>query len=482
MSRAITIGVMIGCLALFAWMADSIVALRTAEISEQIQRDRILNYELSSRLIRLRFKELSSTESEFKTELDRNVLESFVMQERASAERPTELRLEAAMLAINLVRAISFKAPLNLASDRTALLQVKVAFLLQRQRRFRAAIAAYEDLLKNEDQLSDDLRAFAELHLGYCQAVVGNREVAQSLLNGVAEEFAGTHFGDAAAALLNMRAGAALPDAHRSPVELARAGQCAAALNAFRASPPAADLDRYYFHVCQERSGAVDEAVDGFRSLVEGAAPDEVKRKANRRLMMIGEFYGGGVQLREYGVERARELGDDAAAGQLKRAAEIRSRDELLAELKEFESAAPGEAHALLANLRTAGVAGQATRDKELEAARERRRAERSAAAASPTVFLALRTRGGREIRGQCAVFNGDVVLVQSGPLRLSIPAAEARRFAVEGGRRSLELRFHAGPALHAQRIEVIDGGAALSTGARTIERSAVKEICIVHG
>lgn len=479
MSRAITVGVMVGCLALFAWIADSIIALRTAEISEQIQRDRILNYELSSRLIRLRFKELSSTESEFKAELDRNVLESFVMQERASAEQPAELRLEAALLAINLVRAISFKSPLNLTSDRNALLQVKVAFLLQRQRRFRAAIAAYEGLLKNEDQLSDDLRAFAELHLGYCQAVVGNREVAQSLLSGVAEEFAGTHFGDAAAALLNMRAGAELPEENRSPVELARAGQCAAALNAFGAIPPAADIDRYYYHVCQERSGAVDEAVDGFRALVEGAAPDDVKRKANRRLMMIGEFYGGGVQLREYGVERARELGDEDAAGQLKRAAEIRSRDALLAELKDFESAAPDEAQALLVSLQTAGAAAQATRDKELEAERDRRRAERRAAA---TTFLALRTRGGREIRGQCAVFNGDVVQVQSGPLRLSVPVAEARRFAVEGGRRSLELRLHDGATLRAPQIEVTNGGAGLFTGARSIERSAVKEICIIQG
>ncbi|MCB1319245.1 MAG: hypothetical protein KDK34_03270, partial [Leptospiraceae bacterium] len=360
MQRGGAIVFIVGVLLLFFLSAQAIVSVKLLELRVQISRDRLLNYELSSRVLKNRFKQLIlENNDDFHQEISRNVLESSIMNRadpRALELNPVE---QFGLLVVNAVRLLSLKPFLQLAEDQETLILLRYAFYMERNRRYDVALEKYKELSDRMGASRSDAMGFVMLHQGYCHAIMGQNEEALDLLIEVRDTFAGSHYAETAIVLINL-----LEEAERRQEEieeqaltprekaraLFRANQYVAALRAFNELDERNDMDRYMRARSMEETGSISEARDEYVDIVKNGTDREAVRLANRRLLIIGHFYGGGEELTEFAEQQAESIGDDAAVAEIQAAAE-KQEDALIVEEIREAAARTGEETALLNDL-----------------------------------------------------------------------------------------------------------------------------------
>ncbi|MCR9145375.1 MAG: hypothetical protein NXI24_24255 [bacterium] len=357
---------LIGVLLLFfAFAAQAIIGVKLLELRSRIQRDRILNLELSSQALQARSRRLATSRRDFRSEIRQSVIESGLL----NSEQPEPLSLSIAQYAglgaINTARVLAFKPPLFLFADYESLLLMRYAFYLERNRRYTAAIERYQELINRSGRkLPLEMRAFVSLHLAYCLASVGDVPAAIERLQGVQRDHAGTHFSRAAGILLH-----ALQDGERRRArltegrigELARArslvqlGQCAAALQSFerhRASlnqkaavaVPLGPMDSYREALCFEETGQIRRAISGYQNVVRETRDRQAAVLSNRRLLIVGNFYAGDSKALVQATADARRLGDTGALAEITSVAKEQEAPLVLEEIRrhsEKEGQAP---------------------------------------------------------------------------------------------------------------------------------------------
>ncbi len=368
--------------AFFAFVARSVIEVKILELRAGIQRDRILNLELSSRALEARSRRLSTQREDFRAEIRQSVLESSLLNdERPKALEPGLLEYTG-YVAVNTARLLSLKPLVHLISDTETLVLLRYAFYMERNRRYEAAIQRYRDLLTNRlFGTEGDLDAFVSLHLGYCLMAVGRTDEAAGRLRVVRETYAGTHFATTAAVLLHV-----LEDGRRrrerihsrtdSPLALARelfqSGQCPAALRAYEQAATHGSLqllDRYRRALCLEETGRVGAATTEYRNIIStydtGFAPGgiEAARLSNRRLLILGHFYAGDPELRSQAEIEAKRLGDATALGEIVEVAEEMQPAQIVEEIQKPDGPAPDLLNSLRDEL--ASATGPAAPERE---------------------------------------------------------------------------------------------------------------------
>lgn len=314
----------------FALFSQAIVSVKLVDLQIQIARDRLFNYELSSRILRERFLQLLAERDDVNGEIRKNVIESAVMNEA----NPERLELSyfqlAGLAAVNSVRTLSLKPLLRLSQDQELLVRVKLAFLFERNRRYAAASEKYQELIPELAGSAPDLHGFALLHDGYCLAVKGDRDRALERLRETQSLHAGTHFAETAALLErllleNQARIDSIESAELSELDRARAFFSARLYDRARALfeklSDLSPMDQYRLHRSEEETGALDRALPGYKRIVTENRDAEAVRLANRRLMLIGNFYGGDRETRRFAEEKAQEIGDTETLAQVQQAA-----------------------------------------------------------------------------------------------------------------------------------------------------------------
>ena len=101
---------------LFHSMAG-ILDLKMIQLQQSVERERIMNLELSSRALQTRMSGMRKGDGALSLELNRNMLESRVLNpEDPQSELGRELPL-ASLVVTNGVRLLTFKEPLQLETD-----------------------------------------------------------------------------------------------------------------------------------------------------------------------------------------------------------------------------------------------------------------------------------------------------------------------------------------------------------------------------
>ncbi len=345
MRRSLLAGATVLLLAAFALIGQAIIQVKYLELRLQLQRERLLNLELSSEALRLRSRQLAFGRPDYQSEIRQGALESALLNEAGGAVEVDLVHLFGVGV-ISVARALVWKPALKLLADRETTLLLRYAFYLERNRRYDAAIAGYRRLLESTGAARGDVPAFAHLHLGYCLAATGDVVRARTHLFLVQQNYPGTHFANAAAEILaslaegEQRAMIASRGAETA-IELARrlfqSGQCAPALRAFADATELGAMDRYRRALCLEETGRVTEAIAEHRRVSAQAADGEAARLANRRLMIIGAFYDGGPSLQKEAEQRAVNLGDAVAAAEIRSTAQSRRQATVLREVQEAD-------------------------------------------------------------------------------------------------------------------------------------------------
>lgn len=324
-----------------AFVSQSIVKISLVQLRVLLAREQLLNYELSSRMLRAKFKQMLLHKEDLRTEVKMKVLESSVM----NFDQGEQVRLSGdevvGLWVVNLVRMLNLKPLLSLEEDQDRLLLLQYAFHLERTRKYAQAAEKYT-ALEDEFGSGDENRAFVLLHNGFCLALAGQPDTAIKKLEEVEEDFRGTHYQENATILISiLREGQQRKEdilkQFNTEIERARAlyrnGQYAEALKSFEKAKELTFNDRYQRARSYEEVGQSRKAIDEYMQLANSGS-NQIAKEANRRLLVIGEVYDGGDQVKKYAEDKAKKLGDTAILNEVKEVTALKKEPEVIDKIK----------------------------------------------------------------------------------------------------------------------------------------------------
>ena len=321
-SRGAKIGVTLLILAVFFIFTRATVQVRSYQLKLELARKNLLNYELSSRLLQKRLRQAMN--GNFQEEVRLNVLETEVLNFPAdtSLVEPS-LNERTGLLLVNLVRLMSFKKAIRINEKKERLWGLQSAFFLERNRRYDLARARYDWLENVFRTEGGDTFAFVLLHGSYCRGITGDFQGAADRLILLRERFPGTHFDESAAALLlvlseRTRRRAEIETVYADARQRARvyynAGLYFLAAEAFRAILALSSDEKMMYARSLEETGDIERSTEIYRELSTSGDAD-LQKTAVRRLLLAGNFYGAGTEIRQYASEEAKKLRDEEAIG-----------------------------------------------------------------------------------------------------------------------------------------------------------------------
>lgn len=324
----------------FGMVAGAIVSAKTLQLRVMLSRKQLLNYRLSTDILRSRLRILFGNEADFSSEIRVSVLESGVMNADLSS---LPLHVSAlgysGIAATNVVRLMNFKPILRVDEDRRSLLLLQYAFFLERKKRYGEAVARYRQVLEDLNHGED--RAFAMLHAGYCLSLLGQHAQAIEVLGELQRKTPHGHFGEAAGDLLSVlrehqerstRIRATYMDPRSRAVAFHRAGQYAEALTELQRLPAWTAEDRLIAARSLEETGNVARAAEEYRKVNEHGGGD-AGRQAVRRLLFMGEFLSPDPAVTRYAKIQAERIGETKVLEQLREARQVVRAPVMLAQL-----------------------------------------------------------------------------------------------------------------------------------------------------
>lgn len=361
MRRFLVIGLLIIQIPLFILVSRSIVNVTLLQLRYQLTRERLLNYELSSRVLESRFRRELAERNNVSNEIKMNVLESSILNFDTQSEQmeltPTQIL---GLWIVNVVRSASFKHILSLDEDQERLLMLQYAFYLERNRRYDKSSEKYEELEDIIKGQPED-HGFVLLHGGYSLAMLGETDKAIEKLNQVMDRYDGTHYATTASLLLTLlvegeeekkRIEQEFKEEKDRAVAFFESGQYAEAVKRFEALDEAEkkDLkkeDQFVLSRSYEETGRIKNAVDGYVELVKQKENEDIAKEANRRLLMIGNFYGGGEEMSKFAEQNAKKLGDEEVVQEVKEGVELQLKPVIIEKIEKKAAAETGQEEAV---------------------------------------------------------------------------------------------------------------------------------------
>jgi tetratricopeptide (TPR) repeat protein len=308
----------------FAMASEAIVSVKLQELRFGILRDQLMNYELSSQTLRERLKQMFLSKDDYMTEVKVNILESGIMNsETEGLDLKMSWKDRFGLYVINSVRFLNLKSPLELEEQQNTIIRLQFAFYMERTRKYPIASKKYQELEESITSTLSDEMAFTLLHHGYCLVMMGEREKAFVKLNKAIDLFPGSHYAENASLLISFledgqKKKEELKSKKKSPEELAyslfQSGDYEETLKTLESLPVLTNDQSYIKARSMEELGKTSNAVKEYIQLVKQKENKEVAIRANRRLLLIGNFYQENKSLVAFSKEEANKLGDTKAA------------------------------------------------------------------------------------------------------------------------------------------------------------------------
>ncbi|MDZ4725691.1 MAG: hypothetical protein SH817_06020 [Leptospira sp.] len=289
------------------------------DLDMQLKKSQLLNYEFSSEILKLKFQETILQKEDLGSEVNQLIMESNVMnQSIGHLHNKFTWREKAGEYLINTIHYLVFKPLIYLASENDYLFDLQKAFYLEKNQKCNLAIPIYRNLEINLRKSRGDDHAFVQLHLGYCEAILGNNENAIKNLSSLISEYTGSHFADSGQVMLNiilsnLKKEEKFNKNSLSDSELGKKyydnALFAKAILQFNKLEKLTLDEKYMKARSFERVGRITEASNLYLDIV-AEGDSEIAKKANRRLMLIGNFYDGGEEVKDIAKKNAEKLGD----------------------------------------------------------------------------------------------------------------------------------------------------------------------------
>ncbi|XDD44740.1 hypothetical protein AB3N58_17520 (plasmid) [Leptospira sp. WS60.C2] len=331
------------CLMFLIFGSGCILNARIFDLDMRIKKSQLLNYEFSSELLKLKFQETILQKEDLGSEVNNLIMESNVMNQKlGNIHSNFTWREKIGESIINSIHYLVFKPMIYLAAENEYLFDLQKAFYLEKNQKCNLATPIYEELEIKLRKSSSDDHAFVLLHLGYCNAILGKQESAVSNLSSLLSKYTETHFADSAQVMLNiitsnLKKEVNLGKKNLSHAELARKYYDAAlyrkTIDQLKKIESLDAEEKYLKARSLERLGELADASNIYLEVIsEGNL--ELSKRANRRLMLIGNFYEGGEEIKKIAKRNAEKIGDSVLYDFVESAVSKQSKSLVLEELK----------------------------------------------------------------------------------------------------------------------------------------------------
>ncbi len=334
-------------LILFLISSQSIVGAKLLELRLNIQKDQVMNYELSSKALKDKLKQIFIERENFENEIKLNVLESSILNSNLK-DFKFKLTWEESigLLLVNTVRFFSLKPPLELETNQTNTLLLQYAFFQERSRRYKLASDKYNDLELNLNSKSDEI-AFVYLHNGFCLAMQGQITDSYIKLNKVINLFPGTHYAENANLLIlfleeSEKNKKFIQNNKSNPIILTKRlyenGNYEETLNEINKLPKLSKDLIFVKARSLEELGRTTKAIDEYIPLSTQQENKEIAIKANRRLMLLSNYYENNKELSEISKKNAISLGDSSAIQTVEKGKEFKQEAKVLEAIQTIDN------------------------------------------------------------------------------------------------------------------------------------------------
>ncbi len=317
------------CLITLFWLStQAVVGTKLLELQIHIEKDVLQNFELSSQLLELKFKNLMSQDNSMESEIEQHVLATTVLNELDTGTIEVSWLHHGGIQIINAVRLLSLKPLISFWKERELFLLLKYAFYLERNRRIRPALKEYERFIQNTSDKETNSIAFAALHQGYCYALLNDIDSVLKKTSYVIDNFPASHYSRTASTLRRLilerkKQTHEIESKYKEPVQKARAyfvsGDFYTAKKAYESMGPlSVPIDMYRYARIKEEIGEVENAVKGYKEVIEKKKNSQAAMLSNRRLLLLGNLYGAGKEVKEYAEKKAKVLKDDQMMSDIK--------------------------------------------------------------------------------------------------------------------------------------------------------------------
>ncbi|MEM7183461.1 MAG: hypothetical protein AAF518_21310, partial [Spirochaetota bacterium] len=288
-----------------------VIGIKLKQLQQNIEREEILNYQLSSKALEEKFQLLYLGSDNFVREIRNGILESNVLNSKVSFAKFELSELEIIGLGIiNIVRLISFKPMIHLHSDAKNILLLQFAFYLERGKYYEEAAKRYEELGNSFTNFTNDEFRFVLLHQAFCLSMFGKNELALKKLNKLQIVARGTHFEKSASTIIAVIKSNQKSGVIASSEELYSRNEFYRVVQLLEKRDSLSVEEKFLLAKSLEQIGRLNQAIVLYKQLIAFRKNLLIAKKANRRLILIGYFYRPNKSLVSYSKRSARSLGD----------------------------------------------------------------------------------------------------------------------------------------------------------------------------
>lgn len=305
---------------IFITSANSIIEIKFLELKFYINKEQLLNYELSSKVLREKMKNIIFNKDDFNAELRNNILESTIMNSETQSESQQLTTLErTGLVIVNSVRVLSLSEKLSFLDDSKDMYKIQYAFYLERTKKFSLAIKQYEDISSKLKTLKTNENGFVLLHLGFCYIMIGDTNKALEKLYLTEDLFSGSQFAEFARVLINVimendKKSKEIDNLKITPSEKANlyyeTGRYRDTLTMLDSVQNRTSQESYIRARSLEELGNISSATNEYITLIEKKDNSVYAKQANRRVFMIGTLYEKNSELTDYSKQNAVKFGD----------------------------------------------------------------------------------------------------------------------------------------------------------------------------
>lgn len=454
MQRKILLISFVFILVFFFVSSRSIVNVKIQELRFQLTKEQLLNFELSSKVLKEKIRQMRLDKDDYSKEIKMNILESNVMNAQLGSSN-TELSLaeKFGLAIVNFVRIVSGKSRLTLEEDQKDMMKIQFTFYLERTRKFGTAVKKYDELETSISNKDSNEMGFVMLHNGFATAMTGDINLAISKLRKTEDKFSGTHFADNARILI-----AVLLEGNKKNLDIESAfsnstdkANAYYELGQYKETLKELDkienrtADQNYLHARSlEEVGQTSKAISEYLTLVENKTiTQEVAKKANRRLLMIGSIYEKNKDLTDYSKSKAEKLGDKEIVEKVEEGSKLILDSLIVEKLSKSESAgndkeAIKEFEELKKELETIKVVEKEERketttkiEKEVAVIRKEESLPKEEFDEPVNLKMKILFNDGRELIGKELIFEVDKIKIISGVFSSEVPHTQIREIGL---------------------------------------------------
>jgi TonB family protein len=206
---------------------------------------------------------------------------------------------------LNSIRYVLGKPIINPKEDDKIYSVLEIGYFWERIRKYTEALKIYDEVLATT-QLTPDIKAAVMVHKSFCYSMIGRYEQSKTIYEKVISEFPATDAGILSWKLLDflnsMEKGRAnvqlqkLPDMEKAKqfyllMDFRNAIKSFSVFISEEQKSAIVTEARYYKGRSHEELGETEEAMMEYRAVIRMDDTKVLARQANRRMLMLGEFY-----------------------------------------------------------------------------------------------------------------------------------------------------------------------------------------------